>query len=464
MAETHPIPIDQGRVSPAKLSSWKEIAAYLGREVRTVQRWEKLDGMPVRRLFHEKRGSVYALAAELDAWVASRDPELPVGGTAFGKPRAHWAAYPFAMAAAICALAVLLVFFARPSGRPPSTNRADSNPPSLSPVARAAYLRGMYYFNRGTASDLEASIGYFKKATVADPACATAYARLSEAYLYLGIGAKDSDAHLRLAETAAHLALDLNGALAEAHEALAEVQAYSYWDWKGAGAEFQRALQLNPNLASAHSSYAQLEGLLGQSEIAISEAKRARELEPLSALLGADLAWYYYWARRFDEAIAVSREMLQSEPRFASAQSCIVRSLVAQRKFDEARIELVRQIGEGDGGAKAALGAASAEQAIRGYYAWNVGRLEAIEKRQDIPLFDMALDLAFLRRTDDLMACLEKALQLHQGIVLVMNVEPFFAPYRQEPRFVRIAEKVGLILGSEARKQSVAAGGPRPGE
>lgn len=60
-----------------KLESWKEIAAYLGREVRTVQRWEKSEGLPVRRLGHLKRGSVYAYTAELDGWLAARAPDPP---------------------------------------------------------------------------------------------------------------------------------------------------------------------------------------------------------------------------------------------------------------------------------------------------------------------------------------------------------------------------------------------------
>lgn len=60
-----------------RLESWKEIAAYLGRDVTTVQRWEKREGMPVHRHLHDKRGSVYAVPAELDAWRQSRKPHQP---------------------------------------------------------------------------------------------------------------------------------------------------------------------------------------------------------------------------------------------------------------------------------------------------------------------------------------------------------------------------------------------------
>src|SRR5580698_8641810 len=71
-----------------RLDSWKEIAAYLNRDVTTVQRWEKREGMPVHRHVHEKRGSVYALTEELDGWMHGRrspvdeaevdpEPEMP---------------------------------------------------------------------------------------------------------------------------------------------------------------------------------------------------------------------------------------------------------------------------------------------------------------------------------------------------------------------------------------------------
>src|SRR5467141_5163447 len=64
----------QGR----RLESWKEVAAYLGRDITTVRRWEKREGLPVHRLHHSKLGSLYAFTAELDAW---RDKRAPAGTT-----------------------------------------------------------------------------------------------------------------------------------------------------------------------------------------------------------------------------------------------------------------------------------------------------------------------------------------------------------------------------------------------
>lgn len=76
MVDPSPINVPLETPSSERLDSWKEIAAYLHRDVTTVQRWEKREGMPVHRHLHDKRGSVYALAPELDAWRHNRKPHL----------------------------------------------------------------------------------------------------------------------------------------------------------------------------------------------------------------------------------------------------------------------------------------------------------------------------------------------------------------------------------------------------
>jgi hypothetical protein len=68
--------MDKKPTGAQRLDSWKEIAAYLRRGARTVQRWEREEGLPVHRLQHGKLGSVYAYPAELDAWFASRGGAL----------------------------------------------------------------------------------------------------------------------------------------------------------------------------------------------------------------------------------------------------------------------------------------------------------------------------------------------------------------------------------------------------
>ena len=118
-----PFPGTPPSVKPSeeRLNSWKEIAAYLKRDVTTVQRWEKREGMPVHRHLHDRMGSVYAFRAELDAWVSSRsfraapengnnDPSpnslAPPQRSAISTPRTPWK-LALALAGAGAVLAVL---------------------------------------------------------------------------------------------------------------------------------------------------------------------------------------------------------------------------------------------------------------------------------------------------------------------------------------------------------------------
>src|SRR5512142_2418401 len=113
-----PTPGTSAEPPDERLDSWKEIAAYLNRDVTTVQRWEKREGMPVHRHLHDRMGSVYAFRAELDAWASSRNlPTAPESGriapsayspaqspprSAISISRAGWrVAVPLAAAAAL---------------------------------------------------------------------------------------------------------------------------------------------------------------------------------------------------------------------------------------------------------------------------------------------------------------------------------------------------------------------------
>ena len=107
-----------------RLDSWKKIAVYLKRDMTTVQRWEKLEGMPVHRHLHDKMGSVYAFRSELDAWMQGRSDQQPLSGiepgpddTAASRPNAakfHFRWPAIAVAGALAAVAIaLIVWFER---------------------------------------------------------------------------------------------------------------------------------------------------------------------------------------------------------------------------------------------------------------------------------------------------------------------------------------------------------------
>ena len=130
-AEPSPDTRPSEKPSEPRLDSWKEIAAYLGRDVTTVQRWEKRESMPVHRHVHDKRGSVYALAPELDAWLKSRrqqladdqdekepEPEAPVDVQPDHGPGAPLRARGWLALAAVAVLGLLAAAYIMSRGRP----------------------------------------------------------------------------------------------------------------------------------------------------------------------------------------------------------------------------------------------------------------------------------------------------------------------------------------------------------
>jgi len=424
-----------------KLDSWKEIARYLGREVRTVQRWEKTQSLPVRRLHHQTRGSVYAFAADLDAWLASRQLSSPAeevdSTSAYDRNRAACVAV-IVVAALIVATATRM--FLERRGRVTTVEALSKTDQQ----AAAAYLRGLYFLSLQTGEGFSKSIPQFEESARREPRFAPAYARLAEVHTFGSFG-NDREKELMAARELSDKASRLDSSAAEVHEALGLLSAYGDWNWSHAEAEYKTALNLDPELVTAHSNYAQLAAILGRNDLAVTEARHAWQLQPLSPTLGANLAWYFYWVRRFDDAIATSRQVLQSQPGFPSAQACIVRSLITQGKFAEARIELIGEMNLDQKNAHTiGLDSGSAVQAIRNFYLWKLGKLKELERAGDFPSFDLALAYAALGDKDAMLDCLDKAYAKKQFIAMLINAEPFFDAYRSDSRFIELTHKVGL--------------------
>lgn len=442
--------------APCKLDSWKEIASYLGREVRTVQRWEKTNGLPVRRLYHERRGSVYAFTEELDAWVVSRQPGVQelTAPTQSSPASSHFRAR-FA-AIAICSAALAVSFVGQRMATQPQAAAVRSPATIVMSPAREAYLRGLYSLQLQTREGLDKSIAEFTNALAADPKLAAASAGIAEAHTYLSSGV-EYDANVKAAREFSARALRIDGKSAEAHESAAAIALYVDWNWPLAEAEYKQALALDPDLASAHNNYAQLAAIMGREELAVAEARRAWQLQPLSPTYGASLGWFYYWARDYDRAITTSRQVLESQPGFYSAQQCVIRALVKQGKLADARSEVIARMKERSVDYRAAgLEAESPELAIHNYYQWRLERLRETEKTGQYPAFDLALTLAALGDRDGLIECMQKSFVQRKFIALLINVEPFFDRYRDEPKLVELAQKIGLPQAT-ARPNTVAS-------
>ena len=129
-------------------------------------------------------------------------------------------------------------------------------------------------------------------------------------------GAGAPEEYLPRAKAAAEKALALDDSLAEAHASMGLV-FYSYFEGARSVKEFERAIELNPNYATAHHWYGRLTlVMLGQLDHAIAEVKRAYELDPVSSIIHSDRGGVNYMARRYDEAIKQLRSTVEMDPEF----------------------------------------------------------------------------------------------------------------------------------------------------
>src|SRR5262245_7303336 len=175
--------------------------------------------------------------------------------------------------------------------------------PAVDSKSYQLYLQGRSYFETRAPNDIKKGIECFKKAIANDPSFALAYVGLANAYI-LGDGTLAPDDYLLIAKGRALEALERDDTLAEAHASLAAVKMLYEWNWLAAESEFKRAIDLKPSYETAHHWYAQYLTAMGRHEEAIAEIKRALELNPLPVIIHRDVGWHYYYAGKYDLAIA----------------------------------------------------------------------------------------------------------------------------------------------------------------
>ena len=214
-------------------------------------------------------------------------------------------------------------------------------PNAKSPEAHEAYFNGRYQWNKRTPDGFLKSIDYYNQAIAIDPNYAAAYAGLADAYIMLGFySISPPSQSFEKSKRAAVRALELDDSLAEAHASLADTRLNYDYDWEGAGKEFRRAIELNPNYAIAHEWYSDYLALTGKEKEGREEIRRAHELDPLSLTIDADSALNYFYARRFDEAIAQCYKILELDPNFSLGHMWLGRAYQAKGMNSEAIAEL----------------------------------------------------------------------------------------------------------------------------
>ncbi len=226
-----------------------------------------------------------------------------------------------------------------------SEKTAMSKKPTANPEAYELYLKGRFFWNKGTGADLRKAIDYFNQAIAKDPNYALAYSGLADSYLLLpAYGAAAPKDSIPQAKAAVKKALELDDTLAEAHASSGRILSGFDFDSMKAIAEFERAIELNPNYATAHHWFGSGPLLaLGRFDESIVEAKRSVELDPLSMINNADFGNDYYYARRYDEAIGQLRKTIEIEPRFYLPISILVRRFKRRDSWRKPSLNIARR-------------------------------------------------------------------------------------------------------------------------
>lgn len=437
-----------------RLSGWKEIAAYFGKEERTMKRWEARRGLPVHRLPGVGRATVYAFASELEQWLKSADrdeaDDPEVSSDAEEAPAAHpveeparrQRKWPLAgLGAAGTALVLGLAWsFIGPFTIHETTHR---------PEAVELYLKGSYFWNKRTPAELDRAVQYFNLAIAKDPAYAEAYMGLANCYnLLREYTTMPAEEAYPKAKAAAERAIALNDKLADAHTALAFVEFYWSRDMPRAEREFQRALELDPNSVRTHHWYGTALLHLGKFDQALAEINKAQQLDPRSRAILADKGLILYYAGRVQEAVDLLEQLAESEPDYLSPRAYLSAIYFAEKNYpsyvkeeilaarllgDKNRASIAESAGDAfrSSGPDAMLAAILREQ--ERIYSAGGGNAYALARTYAL-LGDQSRAITYLK---------EANARRDQGM-LGMRIDPALASLRSTADFQRLLMDVGL--------------------
>jgi tetratricopeptide (TPR) repeat protein len=241
-------------------------------------------------------------------------------------------------------------------------------------------------------------------------------------------------------------ALEIDEHLAEAYNTLAYITGFYEWRWKDAEPYFKRAIELNPNYATAHQWYAEYLFIWRRFDEAIEESQRAQELDPLSAVIYFESGLSFYYARQFDHAVEQFQKALEVDEGFFLSLHYIAESLKEKRLYDEAfggYLKLLEVYGLSSEEA-AHLRELYNSSGLEGYYRWfvDVG-YEELGAPDDLQ-YHFIQSCAHVGDKDLVFEWLEQCAQRRCRDVVEMGLEPAFTELRSDPRFDDLLRRIGL--------------------
>src|SRR5579872_3849223 len=308
------------------------------------------------------------------------------------------------------------------------------------------YLKGRYFWNKRSNDGFRQAANYFQQAIDKDPNFGRAYAGLADTFSLMStwyVGPQNE--LMPKARAAALRALELDEGLAEAHSSLALILENYDYNWQGAEREFRRAIQLDPQYATAHQWYAESLSWQGRFPEAFAESERARQLDPLSLIIANDYESILYYSRQYESAVKECQSILDLDPSFDRARNAMVPLYLQMGSYDKAIEGIQQWVNRGNG-----------QQWIWAWAAATYGRsghpqearraLGNLEQASDSAYRMAALLIAYsgMGEKEKVIDLLQKAYSDRSNAVVQIKVDPLYDPIRNDPRFTDLLRHIGL--------------------
>ena len=326
----------------------------------------------------------------------------------------------------------------------PQEHERLASAPAVIPEAYDSYLKGREEWNKGTEQSWRLARQYFEKAVEIDPNYASAYAGLAD-YYWATDELPPTEAMAK-AERYALKALEIDPTLAEAETSLGTVRFFADWKWQEAERDFKHALELAPHNAEAHRMYSAYLAAMGRADEALSESRRAQQLDPLSVSAQVTIGYTYYYAQRYDQALEQCAKVFESHPDSVGALDCMGLSHLAKGAYGKAIEECQKAVSLSGRDVNRDVGLARAYALSGETAAARQALLELTEraKRSYVPPSLFAEIYVALGDKTQGLQWLERAYKEHDHYLARLKVEPAFDPLRSDPSFQALMARLGL--------------------
>jgi serine/threonine-protein kinase len=309
------------------------------------------------------------------------------------------------------------------------------------------YLKGRYFWNQRTETGLKKGIEYFQQAIERDPNYALAYSGLADSYTALGYFSflAPHDCFPK-AKAAATRALELDKMLAEPHTSLAYAKLYYDWDWDGAEREFEQAIELDPNYATAHHWYSVFLTAMERHAKALAEIEHAQELDPLSLVIATDMGFESYYSGRYDQAIKQLQSVLELNQDFPLAHLWLGRAYQQKARYEEAVAEYQKAeaVLPNWVPVKAGIGNAYGRWGKKAEALRVLDELKGSAIERYVTPYGTALVYAGLGEKDKAFAALNDAYDERSHWLVWLKLDPRWGELSSDPRFAELVRRIGL--------------------